>query len=56
MSDEAPVSLSYDEIGLLLHWMYRAGASGLAASQIITKLQNTRKLLLDSDSQKQEDV
>ena len=56
MSDEALVSLSYDEIQLLLHWMYRAGASGAAASQIITKLQASRKTLPDNGIQKQEDA
>lgn len=39
------VPLDKDEIGLLLHWMYRAQASGPAASAIIRKLQNAKKEL-----------
>ena len=40
-----PVPLSKDELGLLLHWMYRAQASGPAASAIIRKLQDAKKQL-----------
>jgi hypothetical protein len=42
---QTPILLSKDEVGLLLHWMYRAQASGPAASIIIRKLQDARKQL-----------
>jgi hypothetical protein len=45
MSDEIPVSMTYEEISLLLQWMYRASASGLAASHMIKKLQDAKSLL-----------
>ena len=49
MLPQTPVSLTKDEIGLLLHWMYRAQASGPAASMIIKKLQDAKKELRESN-------
>jgi len=43
--DYVTVPLSNDEAGLLLPWMYRAQASGPAASAIIRKLQDAKKHL-----------
>lgn len=49
MSGETSIELTVEEIGLLLHWMYRAGASGVAASKLITKLQDAKKILKDQE-------
>lgn len=45
MLNYVDVPLSKDELGLLLSWMYRAQASGPAASSIIRKLQDAKKQL-----------
>lgn len=44
-NNHVAVPLNKNEIGLLLHWMYRAQASGPAASAIIRKLQDAKKQL-----------
>tara|TARA_B100000925_G_C21935591_1_gene442237 strand:- start:449 stop:646 length:198 start_codon:yes stop_codon:yes gene_type:complete len=51
MLNSTPVDLTDEEIGLLLNWMYRAGASGTAASKLLTKLHAARKTLKDQNSE-----
>jgi hypothetical protein len=46
---EPNVSLTRNELGLILNWMYRAQASGPAASQIMRKLQEARKILKEAE-------
>lgn len=53
--EQFPVKLSHDEIGLLLHWMYRAQASGPAASVVIRKLQDARKELRNNPANPESD-